>query len=417
LEFHEVRLDNGLQIVAERSPGVHSVALGFFVRTGARDETDEVSGVSHFLEHMAFKGTSRHSADDVNRVFDEVGAKYNASTSEEVTLFYGAILPEYLPRTFDLLADIIRPALRKDDFDMEKKVILEEIGMYEDQPTYTAYENLMQAHFAGHPLGRSVLGTTDSITALTAEQMRNYHQARYTAGNILLAVAGNFDLAEFDRLAQQYCSDWPSGSPPRPIPEAQPKGGVRLACKAGSLQQHVMQMSAAPSASSPMRYAADLLTVIVGDDTGSRLFWQLVDPGYAETAEVGYNEFDGSGSYLCYFSCDPDQAETNLERVREIFDDINQKGVTEIELEQARNKIASRIVLRSERPMGRLSALGHNWLYRQEYRTVAQDLATLREISVADIRKLLERYPLGQTTISSVGPLESLAGHKAQPVS
>jgi len=415
LEFHETRLDNGLQIVAERSPGVHSVALGFFVRTGARDESDAVSGVSHFLEHMAFKGTARHSADDVNRVFDEVGAKYNASTSEEVTLFYGAILPEYLPRTFDLLADIIRPSLRKDDFDMEKKVILEEIGMYEDQPTYTAYENLMQTHFAGHPLGRSVLGTCDSITALTAEQMRGYHEARYTAGNIVLAVAGNFEFADLDRLAAQYCSAWPAGSPSRKAAEAHPRGGVRLTHKAGSFQQHVMQMSAAPAAESPLRYAADLLSVIVGDDTGSRFYWQLVDPGYAETAEVGYNEFDGSGAYLCYYNCDPDQAEPNLERVRTIFDDVNRNGVTEVELEQARNKIASRIVLRSERPMGRLSALGHNWLYRQEYRTVAQDLAILREISLSDIRKLLEQYPLGQTTISSVGPLESLAGHSVEP--
>src|SRR5437879_13607053 len=111
MQFLRTTLGNGLEIVAECNSEAHSSALGFFVRTGARDETDEVSGVSHFLEHMAFKGTARHSADDVNRVFDEVGAKYNASTSEEVTLFYAAILPEYLPSTFDLLADIIRPAL------------------------------------------------------------------------------------------------------------------------------------------------------------------------------------------------------------------------------------------------------------------------------------------------------------------
>src|SRR5439155_14220684 len=135
----------------------------FLVRTGSRDETTEVSGVSHFLEHMAFKGTERHSAEDVNRIFDEVGAKYNASTGEEVTLFYAAVLPEYLPHTFDLLSDIIHPSLRQEDFDMEKNVILEEIGMYEDQPTFTVYEKLMQTHFAGHPLGRSILGSSASV--------------------------------------------------------------------------------------------------------------------------------------------------------------------------------------------------------------------------------------------------------------
>ncbi|MGE5194960.1 MAG: M16 family metallopeptidase [Deltaproteobacteria bacterium] len=408
MEFHEGRLPNGLQIIAEKSPGVHSVALGFFVRTGSRDETDEVSGVSHFLEHMAFKGTERHSADDVNRVFDEVGAKYNASTSEEVTLFYAAILPEYLPATFDLLADIIRPALRHDDFDMEKKVILEEIGMYDDQPTYTAYENLMQTHFAGHPLGRSVLGTNESIGALRCEQMRAYHQNRYAAGNIVFAVAGKFDWPEVLQLAHKHCGAWPAGGGPRTRVEARPRGGLKLVTRPSSLQQHVMQMAPAPPADDPMRYAADILTVIVGDDTGSRLFWELVDPGHAETAEVAYNEFDGSGAYMAYFSCAPEATRPNVDRVQAIFADINRNGVSEIELEQARSKIASRIVLRSERPTGRLSSLGHNWVQRNEYRRVEDDLETLRKMKLSDIRELLDAFPLTQLTTSTVGPLEAL---------
>lgn len=410
MEFHEARLANGLQIIAERSPSVHSVALGFFVRTGSRDETDEVSGVSHFLEHMAFKGTARHSADDVNRVFDEVGAKYNASTSEEVTLFYAAILPEYLSRSLDLLADIIRPALRQDDFDMEKKVILEEIGMYDDQPTYTAYEKLMQTHFAGHPLGHSVLGTSASITALKCEQMRAYHQSRYIAGNIVLAVAGQFDWQALRDLTETACADWPSGTPRRNTAEARPAGGLSLVTKPNSLQQHVMQMAPAPPASNPLRYAADILSVIVGDDNGSRIFWDLVDPGFAETAEVGYNEFDGSGAFMSFFSCVPEEAAPNLERVQSIFDDVNRNGVTDVELAQAKSKVASRIVLRSERPMGRLSSLGHNWVHRNEYRRVEDDLETLRKITLADIRQLLEAYPLVPLTTSTVGPLESLEG-------
>lgn len=408
MEFHEARLPNGLQIVAECSPSVHSVALGFFVRTGARDETDEVAGVSHFLEHMVFKGTERHSADDVNRVFDEVGAKYNASTSEETTLFYAAVLPEYLPQSLDLLADIIRPALRPDDFDMEKKVILEEIGMYDDQPTYTAYENLMQTHFAGHPLGRSVLGTKESIGALECRQMRAYHDARYVAGNLVLAVAGKFDWPDLLARVQQSCAAWPAGMPRRTKPEAHPKGGLKLVTKPNSLQQHVMQMSPAPAAESIMRFAADILAVIAGDDSGSRMFWEMVDPGYAEAAELSYNEFDGSGAYMCFFSCPPEETAANVERVRAIYDDINQSGVSEIELAQAKSKIASRIVLRSERPMGRLSSLGHNWLQRQEYRRVEDDLETLRSLTLADIRELLDAYPLAQLTTSAVGPLESL---------
>ena len=187
MKFHEFKLDNGLQVVAELNPNVHSVAMGFFVRTGSRDETSAVSGVSHFLEHMAFKGDDKFTADDVNRIFDEIGAKYNASTSEEITLFYAAVLPEYLPRACEILAAILFPSLRQEDFDMEKNVILEEIGMYEDQPSFVAYENLMRTHFSGHPLSQCILGTSQSVTDLTSEQMRNYHSEHYGTGNITLA--------------------------------------------------------------------------------------------------------------------------------------------------------------------------------------------------------------------------------------
>ena len=406
--FHEARLDNGLEIVAELNSDVHSVALGFFVRTGARDETAEVSGVSHFLEHMAFKGTAKYSADDVNRIFDEVGARHNASTSEEVTLFYAAILPEYLPTTFELLSGIIHPSLRSSDFDMEKKVILEEIGMYEDQPTFTAYEKVMQAHFAGHPLSQTILGTTGSVSALTSEQMRSYHHDRYKAGNIVLALAGNTDWNTVLDLARKHCRDWLAGGTPRRTDEAKPAGGIKLVTKQGSVQQHVMQLSAAPPANNDLRFAAELLAVVVGDETGSRLYWELVDPGLVEMAELGYNEYEGSGTYLTYISCSPETTAENLARIRAIYDSVNRDGIAETELQQAKNKVASRIVLRSERPMGRLSSLGGNWVYRREYRSVEDDLNTVRSLTNGDIRTMLDAYPLGQTTTACVGPLEAL---------
>src|SRR5918911_4103865 len=166
MPFHQTKLDNGLQVIGESSPSARSAALGFFVRTGARDETPEVSGVTHFLEHMVFKGTPRRSALDVNRDFDRIGAHYNAFTSEENTVFYAALLPEYLPQAVDILADILRPSLRGEDFDMEKKVIIEEIGMYDDQPMWVAYDNAKKVFFADHPLGNSILGTKESVGAL-----------------------------------------------------------------------------------------------------------------------------------------------------------------------------------------------------------------------------------------------------------
>src|SRR5579884_3326804 len=184
MPFQSQTLANGLQIIGETSPSARSVALGFFVRTGSRDETPDESGVTHFLEHMVFKGTPHRTYLDVNRDFDRIGADYNAFTSEENTVFHACILPEYLPQAVDLLADILRPSLRDEDFDTEKKVILEEIGMYEDQPAFCAYEKAKHLHFADHRLGNSVLGSIASITALSRDQMHGYFNKRYVAPNI-----------------------------------------------------------------------------------------------------------------------------------------------------------------------------------------------------------------------------------------
>jgi len=409
MQFHEKTFANDLKIVVESNASVHSIAVGFFVRTGARDESPELNGVSHFLEHMAFKGTENFTADDVNRIFDEVGAEYNASTSEEVTIFYASILPEYLPQTFEVLAGILFPTLRQDDFDMEKNVILEEISMYQDQPMHIAYENAMLRHFAGHPLGVSILGTLDSVGALTSEQMRQYHADHYRGGNITLAVAGNIDPEVIFELASQYCSHWPGGRHERPIPEAEPASGeISIVTKESSIQQNVVQVAPAPPAHSEMRFASELLSIVLGEDGGSRIYWDIVDPGHADFADLGYYDYDGSGAYMTWLGCQPDSTIDNLKRIQDIYAEVNENGVNDVELEQAKNKIASRIVLRSERPMGRLSSLGGNWVYRQDYRSVADDLASLKALTLDDIRETLGRYPLGVSTTAAVGPLAEL---------
>lgn len=408
MRFHQHTLPNGLQLIAEVNPSVHSVALGFFVRTGARDETAAVSGVSHFLEHMAFKGNERYTADDVNRVFDEIGASYNASTSEEVTTYYAAVLPEYLDTTMELLSVLMRPSLAEADFDMEKQVILEEISMYDDLPAYTTYDKVMATHFAGHPLGQSVLGTNESIEAMTAAQMHRYHADHYRAGNITLAVAGNTDIEALLRTVEKHCGDIPAGACERSLPRLAATRQMQLHARESSVQQHIMQMGDAPNADDTLRFAAELLSVVVGDDSGSRLFWELVDPGHVESADLAYNEYDGAGAWMSYLSCLPEDTEQNLVRMQNVFEDVNRNGISADELEQARNKVASRIVLRGERPMGRLSSLGSNWVYRREYCSIADDLRIVRSVSLKDIGQLLEQYPIRMVTTVGVGPREQL---------
>ncbi len=408
MPFHHTTLPNGLEVVAELNDEAYSVAFGFYVKTGARDESADVSGVSHFLEHMAFKGTDRFSAEDVNRIFDEYGADYNAMTGEESTVFYSSVLPEYLPQTFELQSSILFPTLRQDDFDMEKKVILEEIGMYEDQPSSVAYDRAMQLHFRGHNLGQSVLGSVESVSALTSEQMRRYHAEHYRAGNIVLAVAGQTEWSQVLELAQKHCGHWPQGVSPRAIDVVSPESQSLFVQKDQCQQEQIIQLAAAPACTDARRFAAELLTVIVGDDTNSRLYWDLVDPGLAESAECGYYEFEGTGTFLTFLNGPPESTAENLQRISRVYESINKNGVTADELEQAKNKIATRIVLRGERPMGRLSSLGGNWLARREYRTVEDDLAIVRNVSLTQIKDLLAEFPLLQTTTVGVGPLSGL---------
>ena len=178
MQFRHEQLPNGLDIVAEVSEAAHSASLGFFVKTGARDEHESISGVSHFLEHMVFKGTDTLSAEDINLRFDSMGASSNAFTSEEDTVYYAAVLPEKQHDALELLSAMMRPALREDDFITEKQVILEEIKMYDDQPPFGADDRCRALFFKNHPLAQSVLGSTSSIEALQVEAMREYHQKR-----------------------------------------------------------------------------------------------------------------------------------------------------------------------------------------------------------------------------------------------
>jgi predicted Zn-dependent peptidase len=410
MAFHHHVLGNGLTVIGESSPSARSVAVGFFVRTGARDETPEVSGVSHFLEHMVFKGTPRRSPFDVNRDFDKIGASYNAFTSEENTVFYAAILPEYLPQATDILADILRPSLRGEDFDMEKKVIIEEIGMYDDQPMWCAYDHAKKAFFADHPLGNSVLGTKESVGGLKRDQMHAYYDRRYVAPNITLSVAGNFAWPEVVALAERLCGGWPRGEAPRsgirPAPFTQHLAALPRATIA---QEHVLIISPAPGANDPLRYAADTLAMIIGDDSGSRYHWELVDPGLVESADMSFHDYDGAGAYFTSFSCEPDNTADNLAIVRKILRQVQADGITPAELNQAKSKILSRVVRGSERPMGRMQALGMTWTYLGTYRSVDDELEAYDAVSMSDLRNVLDRYPFDRLSIFGLGPLDQLA--------
>jgi predicted Zn-dependent peptidase len=405
VEFLHHSLPNGLQIIAECNAEAHSTAVGFFVQTGARDEPPAIAGVSHFLEHMVFKGTLRRSAEQVNREFDEMGAHYNAMTGEENTVYYAFVLPECQDRAVALLGDILRPALREDDFLTEKQVILEEIKMYEDQPPFGADEKCRAVFYGDHPLGHSVLGTAESITNLTAEAMYDYFRCRYGPANVALGAAGNVDFAALVRSAEETCGGWPAAPASRMITPAVARQGFHTLLKESATQQYVLQMASGPAAEDADRYAAKLLAVILGDDSGSRLFWELVDPGLAEQATLGHGESQGAGMMATYVCCDPGRAAENLQRINRVYRQAEKEGITAAELAQAKSKVRSRVVLTGEKPRGRLFTIGADWIYRREYRPLEKDLEALAALRGDEIHAVLQKHPLTRNTTLTIGPL------------
>ncbi|HZL89723.1 MAG TPA: pitrilysin family protein [Pirellulaceae bacterium] len=409
MDFLHHTLDNGLELVAEVNPQAYSASYAFFVRTGSRDETAEISGVSHFLEHMVFKGTPRRSAEAVNRELDEISAGSNAFTSEEQTVYYATVLPEDQGKIVALLSDMMRPALRQEDFDTEKQVILEEIAKYDDQPPYGAHDKCMTAHFGQHPLGRIVLGTQRSVGNLSREQMLRYFQSRYSPRNIVLAGAGNIDFPRLIDQAAEHCDSWQSFDAPRPLSRAAWHRGFTVLEKPLATQEYVVQIANAPAAADDDRYAARVLATILGDDKGSRFFWELIDTGLAEHASIGTNEFQGSGIYMTYLACTPDETAANLQRMADIVQDAEANGVTQEELDQAKNKICAQIVLSAERPANRLFSVGNGWVQRRQYKTVREAVEAYRALTLADLRAVLQKYPLSGCTTVAIGPLQELA--------
>ena len=403
LQFHYKQLANGLDIVAEVNPDSHSTAAGLFVKTGSRDEGPGINGVSHFLEHMMFKGSQKYTWEDVNRIFDELGARYNAYTSQETTAYYANVLPEFTEKAVEHLSHLLRPALRESDFETEKKVILEEIAMYLDDPGHRVYEKLMQLHFGNHPLSMSILGSPESIQKLKRDQMAGYFTQRYGPGNMVLAVTGQLDFDEIVRLAEKYMGSWPRVNAPReqPAPLYKPQ---RLSLTDAKLNRtYTMGMTPGPSAQDERRFAARVLSDVIGDVDGSRFYWSLVDNAIADDAEFGFYPHDACGSYYLSLTTDPERTQKALDIALAELEKVK-RDLNDDEIERAKNKIASSLVLQGEVPLGRMRSIGGQWLYNKEYRSLEQDTATLMKVDRNALNALLKDFPFDPMTLIGLGP-------------
>lgn len=406
MDFKKETLSNGLTVIGEINASARSAAVGFFVKTGARDETERINGVSHFLEHMLFKGTERLSAFAVNEAFDGTGAQFNAFTSEETTVYYAAVLPEYLAEITGLWIELMRPALREEDFNIEKNVIKEEIAMYKDVPNFDAMERCKNLHFGKHPCGNSVLGSEKSIDDMAAAQMRDYFSGRYVPDNMVLACAGNFDWRNFVSIADKNCRSWQGHVQKRHLKHCHGSGKQARVEKANLVHEHICLMSQAVSRQDPRRFAAWVLATVIGDANGSRFFWELVDKALAETAALQFEEMDGTGIFSSYIRCSSKNTVIVLDAVRAIFQNLFEKGVTKKEVKAAKNKILSAIVLKNEIPMGRLLDVGFNWSYLQKHDTVEDEINAVKAVTADEINAIIRQLKPGNFTQFSMGPAQ-----------
>ncbi|MCC7492540.1 MAG: insulinase family protein [Fimbriimonadaceae bacterium] len=409
MRYDFATLENGLQLVGEYSPEALSMAAGFFCRTGSRDETGPESGVSHFLEHMLFKGTATLDYDDINKTFDRIGAQYNAFTSEENTVYFGQVLPEYQGDIIGLLGQMMRPALRTTDFDMEKNVILEEIAMYEDRPLWVAHDHCRQRHYAGHPLGNSVLGSSASITALGRDQMADYFTRRYAADNLTFAMSGKYDWDAAVAQVTALCGAWEPQGATRALTAPSGGGGVEVVSTDRFKQVNLYVLCPGLSAQDPRRYVASAAAAAIGSGKASRLHWALVHPGKAEDASFYHDEEDQAGLFTGVLACDPDRAQEVLDIFRGELATACREGLREDEVKRAVRRFATGLVLQAETPLHRLISVGFDWTYRRAVTPISETAAQLEQITAADCNALLQELAFEPLSVVAVGPLEQLS--------
>ncbi len=390
--YTETTLDNGLRICAEVSDSAVTAGIGFFVKTGARDETAKLMGVSHFLEHMMFKGTETLSAEDVDLAFDNIGAEHNAFTSSEITAYWGAGLPEVIGDIHDTLADILRPSLRQTDFDNEKKVIIEEIAMYNDQPFWVLFESAMEQYYGNSPLGYRVLGTPETINAMQRDELAGYFTDRYSADNTTVVLAGNLDFDAMVERIQSMCGSWQRTNTTRDFSEVVRYGGT-FEKHIPDLQQHYhLMMMPSVSFQDEHKHAASALAAILGGGDGSRLHWALVDTGLAEASAASVDTNDQFGEQVTYAVCDPSKSEQVADIMRTEMANVA-GSLTELDLAKVKAKAGTGAAVSGERPAGRMQRLGSMLTTSGEYVSLEEELASIKSLTIKDLQAVAEAYP------------------------
>jgi predicted Zn-dependent peptidase len=395
-------LPNGLRVLLAPDPQAQTVAMGYFVQTGARDEQAGEMGASHFLEHLMFKGNAAVGGPELNARLDALGGHANAFTSDEATVYHAASLPEHAGELLATLSVLLEPALRPEDIEVERGVILEEIAMYADQPEARVYDALRAAYWGAHPLGHQVLGTVQTVGNLSPEVLRRNFLARYGAGAVTLVATGQIEPEAVLAQAAAISAGWPPSRQPRQTQLLTPAAGLTLLPDDSLGRLHVALSMPGVAVSSPLREAAAVLSEIVSGENG-RLYWALLDTGLADGADLGHAEYQETGVFEGGFSCDPGRGAEVLRIYRQVLDDVQQGGVTDHEVRRAARKLAVSTLLRSETPQGQLFGLGMEFLSLNRVVTTQQAVEQIASVSREDVAALLALRPFETQVAVALG--------------
>jgi predicted Zn-dependent peptidase len=402
-------LPNGVRVVSENVPYVQSASVGIFVGVGSRDEDDRVRGISHFIEHMMFKGTPTRTAHQIADEVESRGGHLNAFTDKESTSYQARVLAEHTPLALDILTDMLLRSLHDpEEIEREKRVVIEEIKMYEDTPEEMVHEMFEQTLWDSHPLGKSIVGTEASVSALKRDDLTNHIGTRYRPDRIIVSAAGNVEHSEIVALAEKALGGLEGAAPARSLSTPQASGKSASKGRRDIEQTHFCLGTAAYSKHDPERYALSILNNVLGGNMSSRLFQEIREKrglAYA-IGSYGRNYQDG-GHFCVYGGTSPDTYEQVLDLTRKEFAKVRKEGLTEDELTKAKTQVRGALVLGLENMNARMNRYGDSLLAYGRVVPISEILDRYEAVTHAKIAEAAERVlDDAKLTLTSIGPAD-----------
>ena len=386
--FFEKTLPSGLRIVGQTMPHLRSVSIGCWVGTGSVKEKEGEAGISHFIEHMLFKGTEKRTAQDIAAEMDGIGAQLNAFTAKECTCFYAKVIDENIENAMDVLSDMVRNSkFDPTEMEKEKSVVVEEINMVEDTPEDVVMELLSSVYFGDAPLGKPILGTKESVRAFRPENLKDYMRRHYDSKNTLVAVAGNCDPQQIEELVERYFDCPPTTDRPAPYPVNIQPDGVRAAVAEKDIEQcHIALAIPAVTITDSRYFAQMVLDNALGGSMSSRLFQKIrEDRGLAYTVYSFHSLYKDVGTLGVYAGTGADQGEEVLKLILDELAGVREKGITEEEFIRSRNQLKGGYVLSNEGAGARMNSIGKNMLLYGRVRTEEETIKGIEGVTYEQV--------------------------------